>query len=332
MFGEGSLKIERGANRLKTLAPFLFTLVTMGFPNISHAETPQSETIGVAESLGDVSLAQHVNGNEAIAKRAEECKVAYNAAMNLRKDTKGAKSVWLVVDTALGGSAVKDHIQLAHDGIEALKSCFKGSGEHPRIAHIINGESSDPGISLRPIDGSQLEKLLVDVNSIDAEGSRVLHRAITLNLERDDPSFKSLREMTSGAHIGDTLRNIDSVTLGYSASRATTEQHQWEFNDQLGFVTGEETAIVARGSAGVATILSPLEGGRTTVGVATELSHANGRLDASAGTYLQTSLGNGRPDLVLSTLVNPKNGNLELQSQMALRFSLANLKTTQAKN
>lgn len=318
----------RDRDQFNKLRPVFAAILTgMSTPEIANAESPTQETIATAENLGGARLAMHVNGHEAIAACAEQCKAAYEASTE-KTDNGEKKQVWLVIDTALNGvPAIENHITLARDGYDALKSSFSGSDHHPRVAHLMNHRNEDSGVSLRPIDGSGLERILLRAEPLAEDGSNVLDRTITLDLTKDDPSFKEIRETVATPSLRTALRGVDSISLGYSMSRQTSGDHVWEFNGSMGFATEKGSAVVVRGSTGIATVLSPFDGGRTTVGIASELSFGQGTLDYAAGSFLQTSLGAGRPDLIISTLVNPNDGNLEIQSQMALRFSLADLQT-----
>ncbi len=325
-----SLEIHDGGRFNMLLPVFAAIMAGMITPEIAKAESPTREIIATAENLGDASLAMHVNGHEAIAACAEKCKAAYEVTTE-NKDDVQKKQVWLVVDTALSSVPTIDHhIKLARDGYDALKTSFAGSDHHPRVAHFINNQNENSGVSLRPVNGSGLERVLLLAEPLVKDGGKILRQTVTLDFSKDDPSFKDIRETIITPSLRAAFRGVDTISLGYSASRRTSGDHVWEFNGNIGFATEKGSAVVIRGSTGIATILSPIEGGRTTVGVASELSLGHGALDYAAGSYLQTSLGAGRPDLIISTLVNPNDGNLEIQSQMALRFSLADLQANRA--
>lgn len=325
MFGERNL-----FRKTETLhGTFLAAASVLGLamPEVAFAETKEPDPIGTVERMGDAALSTHVEGQEAIQHRAQECKAAYDAAIALKKDANMKDAVWIVIDTAVGGSSAQDHIAQAKDGINALKECFAGSGDHPRIVQLINKNSSESGVTMQPIDGSRLEQLLAEAEGPAAEGAQAISRSLSLDLEQDDPTFKDIARVAQATHPREALGSVDSVTLGYSAQRSTDGGYIWEYNGQIGLLRGDDSGVVARGSAGVETVLSPIEGGRTTVGVAAELSRSNGDLDAAFGSYLVTSLGNGRPELVLSTTISPNDGHITLNNQMALRFTLASFHT-----
>lgn len=321
MFGERRTERTVGTmESLKKYALALAKLFTIASPEIAFAEPKAPEPIGTMESLGATDLAEHVEGKEAIRAKAEACKAAYDAAKGLPENT--GKPLWIIIDTATGGTIVDDHLALAKEGLDALKDCFAKSNERPRLAQVINTPNGqNTGVSMRPMDGSFLESLLVQAEPSVNAGQKMLSQSLTLDLAQNDPSFQDVRDTLGGLKPREVLQNVDSIALGYTATRATDGGNVWEFNGQMGFTTGTESTVIARGSAGLQTVLSPVDGGRTTVGVTAELSLTNGHLDPQAGAFLVTNLGTHRPDLVLSVTVSPNNGNLELGTNMALRFS-----------
>lgn len=318
---------EFGNESFRRFLPAIAALIAVGLPDVARAEAPQPETVGAVEAVSqEASPETRAETQQDIQKQAQDCKAAYDDALNIRKDLQSARPLWIVIDTATGGSQVKDHVQLAHDGFNALQSCFAGSGEHPRITQLIRGDSRETGVSLYPVDGFSLDTLLRGIEDTAEQDAAKLRHSLTLDLTQNNPTLQDFRDV-AGGHRGllETLRKVDSISLGYSAEVAPTGGTIWEFNGQIGFATGDESAVIVRGSGGVETVLTPVEGGRTTVGVAAELSRHHGKIDAAAGAYLFTSLGEHRPDLVVSVLAHPGNGKpgdkLGLQNQMALRFS-----------
>ncbi len=311
--GAPKASFERRAQiALGTMAAFF------AMNNPVHAEEPEKAPTVSVESLGDASLQKHVNGKEAIQERAKACKAAHDAAKEAKQSVDGRKEqIWLVIDTAVTkGASLKEHTDLLKSGLGELQTCFMGSGDHPRLAHMVRAEAS--GVTMYPIDGAAL-------NAIAESAAKEIGTVeLALNLEiSKETSAEELKDYAGDAMNGDLtvrsfLKDAEDVTVGLSRIQ-TANGYDWELNGAIGVSRNGQTFSVQAGG-GIDTKFSLKDGGHSGIGGNVELTRSEGVSDAAFSAHITTTL-KENVSLVIGVKMNPDDHKIDFAPTVGIRMT-----------